>query len=175
MAKNTNQAHESREQGSRDANAVHEESDSIRYAPPTSLEAPAPRKGFRQRWIRCGIMGKDDTTNVARKFRDGWKPRPIDTVPNADEFQQIGSGRFSGFIGIEGMVLCEMPIKRARQRDAYYSNLTKLRTEAIDRQLENAGQILKGRGFGPIQSEKTSKPVREVPLAQDMEEVDTED
>ncbi len=172
MAKNEKQAHESREQESRTANPVHDV-DEEPWVRPTALNAPTARKGYRQRWIRCGAFGKDDSTNIARKFREGWKPRPMETVPDADNFQQIGSGRFVGFIGIEGMVLCEMPEKRARQRDAYYKGLTQARTQAIDQQLERAGQILKGRGFGPIQTvEKTSVPVREVPLAPDVEEAE---
>src|SRR3990167_1280939 len=111
--------HESREQNLRVNEDVHEEEDNP-WIRPASLEAPPARPGMRQRWVRVGTMGKDDPVNSMRKFREGWKPRPVESVPKNFYYPKIASGAHAGFIGVEGMLLCEMPEKRGLQRDAFF-------------------------------------------------------
>lgn len=103
---------------------------------PTSLEAPPPRKGFRQRWVRVGSLGQDDPTNTARKFREGWKPRPSDTLPKGYHAPTISHGKWAGCVGVEGMILCEMPEKMARMRQQHFQAKTDAVTSAIDTELQ---------------------------------------
>ncbi len=103
---------------------------------PTSLEAPPARPGFTQRWIRVGSMGRDDPTNTARKFREGWKPRPAESVPAGFHMPTISHGNWAGCIGVEGMLLCEMPDKMAQKRRQHYKDKTDMVTGAIEEELQ---------------------------------------
>lgn len=175
------QAHEkvraSREQEMRESEDVHEEEDAP-WERPTSLEAPFPRPGMRQRWVRVGTLNRDDATNLARKLREGWKPRQADTIPDTYKYPTLQNGQFAGFVGVEQMVLMEMPEKRWRQRRDYYRNLTNLRTQALDSQLDRTNSALRNNAFGPIKTEeRSSKQVRlrKVPVAADENLADTDD
>jgi len=103
---------------------------------PTSLEAPPPRPGFAQRWIRVAVMGTEDPTNASRKFREGWKPRRAETVPPSYAVPTISHGKWAGAVGVEGSVLCEMPKKLKAKRDAVYRKKTDDVTDAIEGELQ---------------------------------------
>jgi hypothetical protein len=131
---------------------------------PASLQAPPALPGMVQRWIRVGSMGKADPVNTARKIREGWRPRPADTVPDDFPVPRLETGKFTGAIGVEGMVLMQMPKERNAQRNAYFRKKGEAVTRAIDEDLmrANAGA---GQGFGPIKRAQRSVPVREKSVA----------
>jgi hypothetical protein len=155
--------HEARAYETWDEKDIHSE-EAKPWVRPSSLEAPDPRPGFAQRWIRVGSMGKDDPTNTARKFREGWRPRPASTLPVNYHAPTISNGKWAGTIGVEGMVLCEMPLKMRDKRNAHYSSKTKHVTAAIETELQN-----QSRPGMPITQERTSKVVRNVKIAEDSE------
>lgn len=103
---------------------------------PTSLEAPPARPGLVQRWIRVGSMGQDDPTNTARKFREGWKPRPAASVPAGFHMPTIAHGKWAGCVGVEGMLLCEMPEKMVQKRNAHYREKTDATTNNLEAELQ---------------------------------------
>lgn len=118
-----NQAAKSREQGLGESRKTHAENPPVdQWKPPSTLESPPPRDGYVQRWIRYSIRGNEDQENAMKKFREGWSPRDIGTIPVGFHTPTINHGQFSGFIGVEGMVLCEMPVKVNRQRTKYYQD-----------------------------------------------------
>jgi hypothetical protein len=80
-----------------------------KWRPSNLLEAPEPRPGFAQRWVATMVLGQETPTNVAKRLREGWQPRDIKSVKDGQHFPTIEHGKFAGHIGIEGMVLCEMP------------------------------------------------------------------
>lgn len=162
-----------RAQESRDANPVREQEDTP-WVQGGSLEAPKARPGYTQRWIRVASKGKDDAINISKKFREGWKPRPADTVPAHYQTAKIEHGRYAGFIGVEGMVLCELPIARAKARKQYIRDQTDKKTKAIDAELERANKANRGPGFGEIQKSERSIPVREVRVQQEEEEAEAD-
>ena len=96
--------------------------------PPALLDAPEPRPGFVQRWVATSIQGKDTPDNVYKRMREGWEARPANTVKN-QLFPTINHGQWEGCIGIEGMLLCEMPKEKHRQMKEYYG--TKSRAKPI--------------------------------------------
>lgn len=142
-----------------DANTVTEDRPWVR---PTSLEAPPARPGFAQRWIRVAIRNEEDPTNTARKFREGWKPRPADTVPASHQAPTISHGKWAGTIGVEGMVLCEMPKTMVEKRRKFYSNETQRVTDAIESELQ-----AQSHPNMQITQERSSKAVREVKVQAD--------
>lgn len=131
------------------------------YIRPTSLEAPTPRSGFKQRWIRVGMGQNEDAKNLARKLREGWRARRSETVSKAFHVPRISGGKFSGTIMVEGMLLCEMPLKLAKKRAEMISKETNTRTQAVNEGLMRVNQG-SGGGFGPIKKGERSEIVREV-------------
>ena len=127
--------HEARQYDTWDDVDVHAEEDKP-WVRPTSLEAPPARPGLVQRWIRVGSMGQDDPTNTARKFREGWKPRPAASIPAGWHTPSINHGKWAGCIGVEGMLLCEMPEKMVKKRNDHYRAKTDLTTNNLAAELQ---------------------------------------
>src|SRR3990172_5639555 len=99
MSKDANRAHggsvlQTRETESRLAEPVHEEEDEP-WQRGASLSMPPAQAGMDQRWIRSAMMGQADNTNWARKIREGWKPRPAETVSDDFPVPRIDDGRFA--------------------------------------------------------------------------------
>ena len=104
------------------------------WIPPSSLDAPKPPKGFRHKWIRAESVGFDDTKNITGKLRSGW------VLVRADEYEGqdypiVKDGKYSGIIGVGGLLLARIPEELAKQRDEYYRKQTEARDEAIDHDL----------------------------------------
>jgi hypothetical protein len=131
------------------------------YVRPSSLEAPAPRPGMKQRWVHVGVEGKWDSKNWARKQREGWVPRASSTVPKNFQVPRIDTGRFAGCIGVEGMILCEITLGQAKKRRDYYAEKNRVTTKAVDDDLRKTNRFV-GGGFGPIKKAEQSQVVREV-------------
>lgn len=76
----------------------------------TNLIAPKPRPGMVQRWVRYEDRSGVDKPNWASRLQHGWKPRPVDTVPDYERHYQVAHNS-SGpdMIMVDGLVLCEMP------------------------------------------------------------------
>ena len=109
------------------------------WKPPSLLDSPEPRPGMTQRWIATSIQGKDTPDNVYKRMREGWNPRPADTVKDK-LFPTINHGQWAGSIGIEGMLLCEMPIETHKQMKAYYNNRNSEQNESISGDLDALGR-----------------------------------
>jgi hypothetical protein len=101
------------------------------WTPPSSLDAPPAPEGYRHRWIRVEVLGFDDTKNVSGKLREGWELVRADEYPD-QEFPSLTTGKYSGVIGVGGLVLARIPEEIAQQREAYYKDQTKQRDEAVN-------------------------------------------
>lgn len=121
------------------------------WVPPHNLEAPPPRQGFVQRWVRFSVAEGVDNKNVQRRLREGWRPRDPSSVPR-DYFPPTTElGDFGRCIGVEGLILCEMPASRNAQRNAFYRSQVERQTEAIDQDL------LRAQGNSGIPIRKSAK------------------
>ena len=101
------------------------------WTPPSSLDAPPAPQGYRHRWIRVEVLGFDDTKNMSGKLREGWELVRADEYPEQD-FPSLTTGKYSGVIGVGGLVLARIPEEIAQQREAYYQDQTKQRDEAVN-------------------------------------------
>jgi len=101
------------------------------WTPPSSLDAPPAPDGYRHRWIRAESMGFDDTKNITGKIRSGWDLVRSDEYPDSD-YPVVDSGKHAGVIGVGGLVLARIPEELAKQREAYYSQMTQDRNEALE-------------------------------------------
>lgn len=157
--------HAARVEDERAAVDVHDMEDEP-WVNPVSLPFVKPRAGMVQRWIRVAIRGESDPVNTARKFREGWVPRPVSSVPKNVPVPRVESGKYAGCVGVEGMVLCEMSEARNKQRNEYFARKNRSQSEAIDARLVEETRH-NASGFGQVEIEKKSKFVREVAVAPD--------
>tara|TARA_R100000030_G_scaffold82039_1_gene64781 strand:+ start:97 stop:579 length:483 start_codon:yes stop_codon:yes gene_type:complete len=109
------------------------------WKPPALLDAPEARPGYVQRWVATSIQGKDTPDNVYKRMREGWEPRSADTV-KSKLFPTINHGQWEGCIGIEGMLLCEMPEERHIQMKDYYSGKNQEQNESVVGELDAMGR-----------------------------------
>ena len=101
------------------------------WTPPSSLDAPPAPDGYRHRWIRAESMGFDDTKNMSGKIRSGWDLVRADEYPDTD-YPSVAEGRYAGVIGVGGLVLARIPEELAKQREAYYRQVTQDRNDALE-------------------------------------------
>ena len=101
------------------------------WTPPSSLDAPPAPDGYRHRWIRAESMGQDDTRNMSGKIRSGWDLVRSDEYPDTD-YPTVSEGRYAGVIGVGGLVLARIPEELAKQREAYYNQMTQDRNDALE-------------------------------------------
>jgi len=109
------------------------------WKPPSLLDAPEARPGYVQRWVATSIQGKDTPDNVYKRMREGWEPRSAETV-KSKLFPTINHGQWTGSIGIEGMLLCEMPKERHASMKAYYLNKSNEQNESVVGELDALGR-----------------------------------
>lgn len=154
----------SRAQAQRANEELHPKSDTP-WAPGASLEAPPARPGYRQKWLRVSIFGRDDVRNVARQFREGWMPRPADTTPKNLHVPRINGGQFAGCIGVEGMVLCEIPERMAEQRNRHYRRKAEALAQDIEKNIASINRkVPQHAGFGRLTKTETTRVVRPAPV-----------
>tara|TARA_R110000824_G_scaffold351671_1_gene538666 strand:- start:875 stop:1357 length:483 start_codon:yes stop_codon:yes gene_type:complete len=125
------------------------------WKPPALLDAPEARPGYVQRWVATSIQGKDTPDNVYKRMREGWEPRSADTV-KTKLFQTINHGQWEGCIGIEGMLLCEMPDERHASMKKYYAGRNAEQNESVVGDLDALGR----RTGLPIQQDRQSETSR---------------
>ena len=104
------------------------------WTPPSSLDAPRPKDGFRHRWIRLEIMGQDDTKNISSKLRSGWELVRADECPG-ENYSTITEGKYTGVIGHGGLALARIPEEVAKARNEYFSKKTQESEQAIKNDL----------------------------------------
>lgn len=108
------------EQDALSAYGIDRDSIGDSWEKPTDLDAPDPRAGYTQRWIRVRLLNEEDAKNSIKMFRQGWLPRRMETVPEGYLPPTIKHAKLGDVIGVDDLILCEMPIAKAEQRNAYY-------------------------------------------------------
>ena len=104
------------------------------WTPPSALDAPPAPTGFRHRWVRAETLGFNDTKNVSQRLRQGYELVRADEYPNSD-FPMVEDGKYSGVIGVGGLVLTRVPEEIAEQRAKYYAAQSAEQVEAMDNDL----------------------------------------
>ena len=104
------------------------------WTPPSSLDAPPAPNGYRHRWIRAEVLGKDDTKNMSGKVRSGWELVRADQYPETD-YPTVKEGKYAGVIGVGGLVLARIPEEIATAREPYFRQQTEAKDEALNNDL----------------------------------------
>ena len=104
------------------------------WQPPSSLDAPKPPPGYKYRWIRESILGREDKTNMSKRIREGFEPVRAETHP---EFQgpTIEDGKHAGVIGVGGLILAKIDEEIVAEREEYFQEMTDASMQAVDSEL----------------------------------------
>jgi hypothetical protein len=125
------------EQNVFDAYGIDRDAHDADWERSSELQAPKPRPGFTQRWIRVRLGTDEDAKNSMKKFREGWIPRGLDTVPEGYVPPTFLHSRLGNVIGVDDLILCEMPITKAAQRNTFYRAKRDRMIEGIENDLRN--------------------------------------
>ena len=131
---------------------VHEEDDFDDMGAPENLPYIPPRDGYAQRWIRVSLHGKDESLNIGKALRAGYKPRMWESVPAKFQAPHIEGGQFNGVVGVPDMVLCEIPLALNERHKARIANQTRTMTQAIAKDLAE-----KSHPYMPISQQRRSQ------------------
>lgn len=105
----------------------------VSWQRPSALDAPAPRPGFVQRWVRYKMGNAEDGDNFESRYDEGWRPRRNAQIKRGHELTADLKGKYGQYIVKRGLILMEMPEKVFLQKSAHYRKLQMKMTEAIDR------------------------------------------
>lgn len=92
----------------------------VAWTPATSLEAPPAPRGMVLRWIRYKLGDKEDTKNISRKFREGWRPYLASECPQDYNPPEVAKMKFGDTIAVGSLILCMMPRELWKKRQEYY-------------------------------------------------------
>ena len=81
-------------------------------------------------------MGFNDTKNLQGRLRSGYELVRADEYPDS-AFPVVEDGKYSGVIGVGGLVLARVPEEIAQQRNDYYVKQGQDNVEAVDNDLMN--------------------------------------
>jgi hypothetical protein len=101
------------------------------WQPTATLPEPKKQPGWEYRWIRTSLLNQQDSINVSNSMREGWEPVKASDHPEM-KFIPDPNSRFKDSIEIGGLLLCKIPEEFIAQRRAYYDNMTKSQTQAVD-------------------------------------------
>ena len=102
------------------------------WAPPSSLDAPPAPDGFKHRWIRAEVLGKEDSKNLSARLREGFE---LVRADSDSEYPRIQDGKYAGVIGVGGLLLAKIPEEIVEERMAYFADRTQDRDDAIESDL----------------------------------------
>tara|TARA_R100001509_G_scaffold158716_1_gene124287 strand:+ start:116 stop:580 length:465 start_codon:yes stop_codon:yes gene_type:complete len=104
------------------------------WTPPSALDAPPAPSGFAHRWLRAESLGFNDTKNIQGRLRSGYELVRADEYPDSD-YPIVEDGKYSGVIGVGGLVLARVPEEIAQQRNEYYASQHQEKVKAMDNDL----------------------------------------
>ncbi len=135
----------------------------------SDLDAPPARDGYVNRFIRIRLGTVRDTARLRNAMREGWRPVKASSVTDRS-LPTIHLDQFGEIIGVEDLILCEMPVQMHKQRMKFYKDKQRRQNQAIERQLKGVSQV-DHPGFGPIETQRrssvTAAPTRRVEVADD--------
>jgi hypothetical protein len=135
----------------------------------SDLDAPPARDGYVNRFIRIRLGTVRDTARLRNAIREGWRPVKASAVPDRS-LPTTSLDQYGDVIGVEDLILCEMPIHLHKQRMKFFRDKQRRQNQAIERQLKGVSRE-DVSGFGPItatrHSSVTAAPPRRVEVADD--------
>ena len=151
--------------------STEDDSEVIEWKRHSDLDAPPARAGYVNRFIRIRLGTVRDTARLRNAMREGWRPVKKSSVTDRS-LPSIHLESVGDVIGVEDLILCEMPERAWTKRKAYFKAKLARQNEAIERQLRNVSQT-DVPGFGPIQQARSTSVTR-APARQNVGVADDE-
>lgn len=129
--------HESRVDEMSEYDATHQ-LDAAPYVRPSSLDAPPARDGMTQRWVRKSLRGADDPKNLNRSWREGWRPRSPDTLPDEWRIYSTFADKNDGMIVVDDLILMEIDSRVLKKRKESIDTATRRQMESVEHDLESS-------------------------------------
>jgi hypothetical protein len=108
------------------------------YSRPNSMEAPPPRPGYAQRWVRVETRGvADPTNNYAMRYKEGYRMRSPDSVPQAYRHMKAVHDGID-CIRMGSMVLCEIDERYLIGKRKYINDLIARQNQSIQAEHKKA-------------------------------------
>lgn len=105
------------------------------WRPPSRLDAPPPRPGYRVRWIRYRAGNDEDAEHFEEALDEGWRPVKRSRVRRVHELTASTHGKYGQYYVKRGLILCEIPEALEIQRERYFSDVKKAMNRGVDRNL----------------------------------------
>jgi len=143
--------HESRVDEMSEYDATHP-LEAAPYIRPSSLDAPPAREGKTQRWVRQSIRGAADPKNLNRSWREGWRPRPPESLGEEWRIYANFANKDEGMIVVDDLILMEIDSSVLEQRKKSIELATANQMRSVEHDLEST-QIA---GHPIVKEHKTS-------------------
>lgn len=160
------QPRQTRAQSMRGSNSLHESHNDL-WVEAGLLNAPAPRPGFVQRWMRTKLGPDDDARNVMRRMNRGWRPRSADTIPAGEFAPTMNIPSFGTAIGVDGAVLVERPADMHAAQEAHGRDLADRQMQSVYQMLADADESARSMPFTRQFKSDVSTGQRRAPVADD--------
>lgn len=127
------------------------------WRPPTNLDAPEPRPGYVQRWVRSEFRSEADNLNWTAKLREGWRPRDPKTVSESEYYFGEGSKNGQDVIRVGGMILMEAPLQLVQKKRQAINEQTRRQEQSVSMETDRASREGVAEGYAPIRREHTTR------------------
>ena len=107
--------------------------DEFEWKPANTLDAPPPRPGMAQRWIRFMVGADADPKNWSRATREGWKPRAVDNIPEGFNPPTMNHANFGTVVQVGDVILCEMDERLYKSRKKFFREKGLRQREAMEK------------------------------------------
>tara|TARA_R100000935_G_scaffold6495_6_gene14145 strand:+ start:17 stop:493 length:477 start_codon:yes stop_codon:yes gene_type:complete len=133
----TNEIEEAPNRKSRESESHAKNTQRQPWRPVRKLETPPAPEGYEYRWIRESMLGVEDRGNVSRRLREGWELVRGTDLPQEYALPTMDSGRHTGIVYNEGLLLAKMPLETISERNAYYAGKNQQAKDALDNNMFN--------------------------------------
>jgi hypothetical protein len=124
---------------------------------PGSLDAPPPRPGMAQRWVRAETRSENDNLNWQSKYREGWRPRDPSTVPDCEALYNTSNHLGTAAIRVGGLILMEMPVERVQAKKRAIRDIITKQEQSVAMETAKISHEGQRAGFAPIVREEKAE------------------
>lgn len=105
------------------------------YRPPNKLDAPPPRAGYCNRWVRYRAGNDEDAEHFDQMLEEGWRPVKRSRVRQVHELTASTHGKYGQYYVKRGLILMEIPEELEIQRERYFLQQQKQMNRGVDQSL----------------------------------------
>lgn len=105
------------------------------WRPTSRLDAPPPRPGFENRWVRFRAGNEEDAQHFEECLEEGWRPVKRSRVRQVHELTHSTHGNYGQYYVKRGLILMEIPERLQLERSRYFKKQQQDMNRGVDRNL----------------------------------------